>query len=60
MREIQLRDAKSNLSAVVDEAMQGKQKPCAPYGSRNARIRGQDFFDLQISAVCPMKTIEWE
>jgi len=32
MREIQLRDAKANLSAVVDEAMQGKPAVITRHG----------------------------
>ena len=34
MREIQLRDAKANLSAVEDEAMQGKPAVITRHGKR--------------------------
>jgi antitoxin Phd len=34
MREIQLRDAKASLSAVVDEAMQGKPAVITRHGKR--------------------------
>ena len=38
MREIQLRDAKANLTAVVDEAMQGKPAVITRRGKRQAVI----------------------
>jgi prevent-host-death family protein len=38
MREIQLRDAKAGLSAVVDEAMRGKPAVITRHGKRQAVI----------------------
>jgi antitoxin Phd len=38
MREIQLRDAKASLSAVVDEAMQGKPAVITRHGKREAVV----------------------
>lgn len=38
MREIQLRDAKASLSAVVDEAMQGKPTVITRHGKRQAVV----------------------
>lgn len=40
MREIQLRDAKANLSAVVDEAMQGEPSVITRHGKPQAVILG--------------------
>lgn len=40
MREIQLRDAKANLSAVVDEATRGKPAVITRHGKREAVILG--------------------
>jgi prevent-host-death family protein len=38
MKEIQLRDAKANLSAVVDEAMQGKPAVITRHGKRQVVV----------------------
>ena len=38
MREIQLRDAKANLSAVVDQAVDGKPSVITRHGKREAVI----------------------
>jgi antitoxin Phd len=38
MREIQLRDAKASLSAIVDEAMQGKPAVITRQGKRQAVV----------------------
>jgi antitoxin Phd len=38
MREIQLRDAKASLSAVVDEAMRGKPAVITRHGKRQAVV----------------------
>ncbi len=38
MKEIQLRDAKANLSAVVDEAVRGKAAIITRHGKREAVI----------------------
>ena len=38
MREIQLRDAKAGLSAVVDEAMQGKPSVITRHGKRQVVV----------------------
>ena len=38
MKEIQLRDAKASLSAVVDEAMRGKPAVITRHGKRQAVI----------------------
>lgn len=40
MREIQLRDAKASLSAVVDEAVRGKAAIITRHGKRAAVILG--------------------
>jgi antitoxin Phd len=40
MREIQLRDAKARLSAVVDEAVRGKPAVITRHGKRQAVILG--------------------
>ena len=50
MREIQLRDAKASLSAVVDEAMQGKPAVITRHGKRQAVIVGYDEWQ-RLSAV---------
>ena len=39
MREIQLRDAKATLSAVVDDAMRGKPSVITRHGRREAVVR---------------------
>ena len=38
MREFQLRDAKANLSAVVDDAMQGKPAVITRHGKRQVVV----------------------
>lgn len=38
MREIQLRDAKANLSAVVDEALDGKPAVITRHGKKQAVV----------------------
>jgi prevent-host-death family protein len=38
MKEIQLRDAKASLSAVVDEAMQGKPAVITRHGKKQAVV----------------------
>lgn len=38
MREIQLREAKASLSAVVDEAMEGKPSVITRHGKRQAVV----------------------
>jgi prevent-host-death family protein len=38
MREIQLRDAKANLSAVVDEAIEGKPAVITRHGKKQAVV----------------------
>ncbi|CCE03939.1 type II toxin-antitoxin system Phd/YefM family antitoxin [Bradyrhizobium sp. STM 3809] len=38
MREIQLRDAKANLSAVVDQAVEGKPSVITRHGKREAVV----------------------
>jgi prevent-host-death family protein len=38
MREIQLRDAKASLSAVVDEALQGRPAVITRHGKRQAVV----------------------
>ena len=38
MREIQLKDAKANLSAVVDEVMRGKPAVITRHGKRQAVV----------------------
>jgi antitoxin Phd len=42
MREIQLRDAKASLSAVVDEAMRGKPAVITRHGKRQAVVVGYE------------------
>lgn len=42
MREIQLKDAKARLSAVVDEAMQGKPAVITRHGKRQAVVVSYD------------------
>ena len=42
MRNIQLRDAKANLSAVVDDATQGKPSVITRHGRREAVVMGYD------------------
>jgi antitoxin Phd len=42
MREIQLRDAKASLSAVVDEAVQGKPAIITRHGKRQAVVVGYE------------------
>ncbi len=43
MREIQLRDAKAKLSAVVDEAMRGKPAVITRHGKRAAPLTAEDL-----------------
>ncbi len=50
MREIQLRDAKANLSAVVDEAKRGKPTVITRCGKRQAVIVGYEEWE-RLSAV---------
>jgi antitoxin Phd len=45
MREIQLRDAKASLSAVVDEAMRGKPAVITRHGKRQAVIVGYEEWE---------------
>jgi antitoxin Phd len=45
MREIQLRDAKASLSAVVDEAMRGKPAVITRHGKRQAVVIGYDEWE---------------
>ena len=45
MREIQLRDAKASLSAVVDEAMEGKPAVITRHGKRQAVVVGYDEWE---------------
>jgi antitoxin Phd len=42
MREIQLRDAKASLSAVVDEAMRGEPAIITRHGKRQAVVVGYE------------------
>jgi prevent-host-death family protein len=42
MREIQLRDAKANLSAVVDEAIDGKPAVITRHGKKQAVVLGYE------------------
>ena len=42
MKNIQLRDAKANLSAVVDDATQGKPSVITRHGKREAVVLGYD------------------
>ncbi len=50
MREIQLRDAKASLSAVVDEAMRGKPAVITRHGKRQAVVVGYEEWE-RLSAV---------
>jgi len=50
MREIQLRDAKASLSAVVDEAIRGEPAVITRHGKRQAVIVGYDEWQ-RLSAV---------
>jgi antitoxin Phd len=50
MREIQLRDAKASLSAVVDEAMHGKPAVITRHGKRQAVVIGYEEWE-RLSAV---------
>ena len=45
MREIQLRDAKASLSAVVDEAMRGEPAVITRHGKRQAVIVGYEEWE---------------
>jgi prevent-host-death family protein len=45
MREIQLRDAKANLSAVVDEAIRGKPAVITRHGKRQAVVVSYDEWE---------------
>ncbi len=45
MRELQLRDAKASLSAVVDEAMQGKPTMITRHGKRQAVVIGYEEWE---------------
>ena len=45
MKEIQLRDAKASLSAVIDEAMQGKPAVITRHGKRQAVIVSYDEWE---------------
>jgi prevent-host-death family protein len=45
MREIQLRDAKASLSAVVDEAMRGKPAVITRHGKRQAVVVSYDEWE---------------
>jgi prevent-host-death family protein len=45
MREIQLRDAKASLSAVVDEAMHGKPAIITRHGKRQAVVVGYEEWE---------------
>jgi antitoxin Phd len=45
MREIQLRDAKANLSAVVDEALDGKPAVITRHGKRQAVVLSYDEWE---------------
>ena len=42
MKEIQLRDAKAGLSAVIDEAMQGKPAVITRHGKKQAVVLSYD------------------
>ncbi|MDE2376334.1 type II toxin-antitoxin system Phd/YefM family antitoxin [Bradyrhizobium sp.] len=42
MREIQLRDARANLSAVVDEAIDGKPAVITRHGKKQAVVLGYE------------------
>jgi prevent-host-death family protein len=50
MRDIQLRDAKANLSAVVDEAMRGKPAVIIRHGKREAVVVSYEEWE-RLSAV---------
>ena len=50
MREIQLRDAEASLSAVVDEAMQGKPVIITRYGKRQVVVVSYEEWE-RLSAV---------
>ena len=45
MREIQLRDPKASLSAVVDEAMQGRPAVITRHGKRQAVVVGYEEWE---------------
>lgn len=45
MREIQLRDAKASLSAVVDDASQGKPAVITRHGKRQAVVVSYDEWE---------------
>jgi antitoxin Phd len=45
MKEIQLRDAKAGLSAVVDEAMRGKPAIITRHGKRQAVVVGYEEWE---------------
>jgi antitoxin Phd len=45
MREISFRDAKANLSSVVDEAMQGKPVVITRHGKRQVVIFSHDEWE---------------
>ena len=45
MREIQLRDAKASLSAVVDEAMRGTPAVITRHGKRQAVVVGYEEWE---------------
>jgi antitoxin Phd len=45
MKEIQLRDAKASLSAVIDEAMQGKPAVITRHGKRQAVVVSYDEWE---------------
>lgn len=45
MKEIQLRDAKASLSAVVDEAMQGRPAVITRHGKRQAVVVSYDEWE---------------
>ena len=45
MREIQLRDAKASLSAVVDEAKRGKPAVITRHGKREAVVLSYDEWE---------------
>jgi prevent-host-death family protein len=42
MKEIQLRDAKASLSAVIDEAMRGKPAVITRHGKKQAVVLGYE------------------
>jgi antitoxin Phd len=50
MREIQLRDAKANLSAGVDEAMQGKPAVITRHGKRQVVVVSYEEWE-RLSAI---------